>query len=224
MIGEADDFQEEIVGNRGSSSQSSRATMPETDAAGMGKVLDSELDEAKKSTVTQAMKFKRGDLVMYESKTNGRPIEAEVSNVGDGFYTIVSRGTTKVLKDRAIINRSDKVQPEIPHCKGVPTPEWIQGAYKNDQQAADAALLRHAQVSGSTCHCDFQTGNSCRGSLRIRGGVSNELRSDHSSGFGALFFVHVVNGILFAEHHCLRPFVEFDPQHSSAYYEEARGN
>ena len=73
----------------------------------------------------------------------------------------------------------------------------------------------------SDCQCNASTGSGCHGALRIRGGVSENLRPGLPSGFGALYFLHTLNGLMHAERQCLAPVVEFAPENSRAYHDPA---
>ena len=106
--------------------------------------------------------------------------------------------------------------------------EWLatvtQGQnYTVDIREVVRADRRIRKPPVSNCQCNASTGSGCRGALRIRGGVSEALRPGLPSGFGALYFLHTLNGLMHAERQCLAPVVDFAPENSRAYHDAARG-
>jgi len=116
----------------------------------------------------------------------------------------------------------------LPFC----SPEnmrWLSKFMDAVPEEAKQAQQRRNKEPDRICNCNFRTGAGCKGSFRIAGDVSQKIRAGNSrwnasSGFGELFFLHVINGIRLAEHLCLTPFVDFDPTRSDAYFDVAHGN
>lgn len=107
--------------------------------------------------------------------------------------------------------------------------EWLVTVTQGQHYSVDIlevirADRRIRKPALSDCRCNASTGSGCRGALRIRGGVSETLRPGLPSGFGALYFLHTLNGLMHAERQCLAPVVEFEPGNSRAYHDPDRSS
>jgi hypothetical protein len=143
-------------------------------------------------------------------------------SVGDGASCAAQDAASFLAQIQSAPGRGDAEQQQQ-------LAEWLASVTRGQNYTADVDAvvradrrIREPPVTG--CRCDASTGSGCRGALRIPGGVSETVRPGLPSGFGALFFLHTLNGLMFAERRCLAPVVDFAAKNSRAYHDPERGN